>query len=755
MACPTCGETTRVRDVIQHYEIAREIGRGGMSRVFQAKDSSLDRQVALKVLLDQFNHDDERLKQFEKEAQITASFAHPHVVKVYAIGRDHGDLFIVMELVENGNLDEHIATLGKVPERQALVWAHETAQGLQAAYQNGLIHRDVKPGNILLAQDHSAKLVDFGLALMFQRETDNSEDIWATPFYVSPEKLKGEGEDHRSDIYSLGATLYHLLVGKPSFEVVTGSYEELHAAKTQPAPMKALTTFASRDTCALVDRMMAVNPNDRPPDYEALLTEIENAQSRFTSRNAGERFLAQQRSKRQPSWIKPWLAIAACLVAIGTGAVLLLMEQGTPSQISQLEGSAAETETTPFAKARAQLLSGDWDLASQGFNAVYQAEDTSAGIRQWALYHGALCSLLEGNRSAAKDTFRLLEAFEGPHQELNDFFQSLSESMLEYGPVSRRVAEDMPEGSCNPLALLVYGLKNWELEKLSEAQAHWQRFAAMSPGTEFQWITNYKTLVKDHLADLAILKDLRRPNSLASTDAVQKEIEASVRYRADAKTERAQHILTQRYTRLEKRLRELKNTKASSPASATKQETTAWRTLLQELEPLAETLQFAEGIDLIGERAHLFPSKEGMLGVTDHLHFWTVADQFTKYLIENLAGAEGPIQQRNGNRVQGKVVAITPQQITIQLGSGEVSFPLDTVTPWTLVRFARGDLNDLTDANLFYKRLEQVVAFAHLTDLSKVTRNHANILSRENRTFRERWTRWQASLKTIASSHSK
>ena len=279
MACPACETTTRMRQVIQHYEIEREIGRGGMSRVFLAKDPSLDRQVALKVLLDQFNHDDERLKQFEKEAQITASFAHPNVVKVYAVGRDQGDLFIVMELVENGNLDERIATLGKVPERQALTWAHETAQGLQAAYQNGLIHRDVKPGNILLAQDHSAKLVDFGLALMFQREVDDSEDVWATPFYVSPEKLIGEPEDHRSDIYSLGATLYHLLVGKPSFDVVTGSYEELHAAKTQPLPMKALIAQASGGTCALVNRMMAVSPNDRPPDYEALLAEIENAQS--------------------------------------------------------------------------------------------------------------------------------------------------------------------------------------------------------------------------------------------------------------------------------------------------------------------------------------------------------------------------------------------------------------------------------------------------------------------------------------------
>ncbi len=161
-----------VRQFFRHYEIQEEIGRGGMSRVFRAHDPSLDRQVALKVLLERYNQDDERVQQFEKEAHITASFTHPNVVKVYAVGRELRDLVIVMELVENGSLDELIAQQGKVTESQALTWGLETAHGLQAAYQNGLIHRDVKPGNILLAKDRSAKLVDFGLALMFQRETD-------------------------------------------------------------------------------------------------------------------------------------------------------------------------------------------------------------------------------------------------------------------------------------------------------------------------------------------------------------------------------------------------------------------------------------------------------------------------------------------------------------------------------------------------------------------------------------------------------
>ncbi len=725
-----------------------------MSRVFLAKDSSLDRQVALKVLLDQFNHDDERLKQFEKEAQITASFAHPNVVKVYAVGRDQGDLFIVMELVENGNLDERIATLGKVPERQALTWAHETAQGLQAAYQNGLIHRDVKPGNILLAQDHSAKLVDFGLALMFQRDVDDSKDVWATPFYVSPEKLISEPEDHRSDIYSLGATLYHLLVGKPSFDVFTGSYEELHAAKTQPLPMKELMAQASRGTCALVNRMMAVSPNDRPPDYEALLTEIENAQSGSTSGSAGERFLAQQRKQQHSSWIKPWITIAAGIAVVGAGITWFQKQPGKPSPspgpASQQETSTSEADTTLFAKSRAQLLAGDWEAAGTGFHAVFEAEETSTSVRQWALYHGALSSLLQGNESAATKIFHSLEASEGPRQDLNRFFQSLSELMLAPGPISKRAAADMPEGFCNPLALLVYGLKNWKLDKFEEADAHWQRFVAMSPGADFQWISDYKLLVTSHFADLALLKGLHKPSSLTSIDTVENEIAAISEYRANAKTKKAQSLLIKRHTRLKKRLRELTNDNTANLAPTGEQETNAWQAIRQELQPLAETLQFSKGIDLLRDRADRFPSERGKAHLTDHLHLWTAADGLIQHLVTSLAGAEGPIRQRNGNRVQGKVIAISPEQVTAQLGAGEVSFPLESITPGTLARFARRDLNEVTDANLYYERLEQLVAFAHLTDLGKVARNHANILSRENRAFRQRWTRWQAFLKTLS-----
>lgn len=736
MACPACGETTRVRTIIQQYEIIREIGRGGMSQVFLAKDPSLDREVAIKVLLDKFNQDDERLSQFEKEAQITASFAHPNVVKVYAVGRDLGDLFIVMELVKNGSLDELLADQGKVPESQALTWAHETAQGLQAAYQNGLIHRDVKPGNILLAKDRSAKLVDFGLALMFQREVDQSEDVWATPFYVSPEKLLGQGEDHRSDIYSLGATLYQVLVGEPSFEVITGSYEELHAAKTKPVPMKALQANASPATCALIDRMMAVSPDDRPADYESLLQEIEQAQSgKALQGAAGDRFLAQQRSKQKLSGQKPPLALVATLLllAAALGAYIFTRKPNTsPQQANSAPSLPAEIahpgSTTPFASARALLLAGKWTDAAQAFRSLYDDPSTSSGVRQMALYHGGISTLMDSRVPASKKQFTLLSDFVGPRQDLNRFFRSLSGTLLEKGPVLKEVAEDTPEGFCHPLALLAYGLKNWELGAFPQAEAHLSRFTTIKPGDDFQWIQDYHSLAQDRLADLAILNKLPPENA--------QTIEGLADLKERVRTNKARRFLSKR----QELLAASKNTPEPPKEISAQGESLAWRQIYEELQPLKTSLDFAKGRALLESRAASFTSKRGRVALSDHLHIWTKAEA----IFAHLSGKEGPLELLDGQQINGTLLSISPDTLTIQGAIRETVHPTSSITPKSLSRVALKALDDVTDANEYYDRQETLVCFASLVGLDRLERKQAMALARENRPFRQRWKRWRA-----------
>ena len=209
--CPNCGKHTRVKREFGPYTLVRRHAIGGMSMVFVAHDNTLDREVALKILSEEFSADERRIAAFEEEARITASFSHPNVVRVLTTGRAFDRFYIAMELVPGGHFEHQIRERGKIPEIEMLPLAIEVAQGLKAAHAAGLIHRDVKPGNILLDAEGHAKLVDFGLALVTQGGKAQATELWATPYYVPPETVEGHAEDFRSDIYAFGATLYHAL----------------------------------------------------------------------------------------------------------------------------------------------------------------------------------------------------------------------------------------------------------------------------------------------------------------------------------------------------------------------------------------------------------------------------------------------------------------------------------------------------------------------------------------------------------------
>jgi len=228
------------------YELLEVMGRGGMGVVYRALDRGLARSVALKILRkDQAQNG--FLSELEAEAAVTASINHPHVVKVFTTGTMQGRFFIAMELVDKGTLDQLIELQGRVGEAQALEIASQMAQGLRAAHQHGLIHRDVKPGNILFADAHTAKIVDFGLAIM-EEAAKGSDEIWGTPYYVSPERLDQKPEDFRSDIYSLGATIFHALAGRPPFEAENATMVALKHLKNQAVSLQAFAPWVSGST---------------------------------------------------------------------------------------------------------------------------------------------------------------------------------------------------------------------------------------------------------------------------------------------------------------------------------------------------------------------------------------------------------------------------------------------------------------------------------------------------------------------------
>src|SRR5262245_9057091 len=269
--CPDCGQRFATTGQIAQYQIIQVAGKGGMGVVYKAYDASLDRYVALKLLKKSQSNDTQLIQQLETEAAITASITDPNVVRVFRTGRDRGRFFIAMELVDKGSLDDLIHLQGRVAEAQILEVGIQIASGLRAAYQHGLIHRDVKPGNILFADAHTAKIVDFGLAIFMAQEESVRGEIWGTPYYVAPEKLDQEPEDFRSDMYSLGATLFHALTGRPPFDAESATMVALKHLKTQAVSLQAFAPWVSNPTAHIINRTLAKNPANRYRRYDELI----------------------------------------------------------------------------------------------------------------------------------------------------------------------------------------------------------------------------------------------------------------------------------------------------------------------------------------------------------------------------------------------------------------------------------------------------------------------------------------------------
>ena len=299
VVCPDCGEHTRVKCELGHYQLTKRYAAGGMSMVFAANDKTLQREVALKVLNEQYSQDEVRMQQFEQEALITAALSHPHIVRVFTVGRSFGVYFIAMEMVSGGNLEERMAERGAIPEDEILPIAAEIIAGLRAAKEGGLIHRDVKPGNILFDAAGHVKIVDFGLALVTQGGTAKADEIWATPYYVPPEALDGLEEDFRSDIYALGATLYHALSGQPPIPGDSQSTKVVRKAKENIASLATVAPWLSTETCYLVDKAMALRPNERFSSYQEMKEAWEVASNRVLESGASEPIHGKDRVLRR------------------------------------------------------------------------------------------------------------------------------------------------------------------------------------------------------------------------------------------------------------------------------------------------------------------------------------------------------------------------------------------------------------------------------------------------------------------------
>ncbi|MFC1806094.1 serine/threonine-protein kinase, partial [Planctomycetota bacterium] len=247
------------------YEILEVVGRGGMGAVYKARQRSLDRVCAVKVLPRAFASDASFLERFGREARGAAAINHPSVIQVFDVGEEGGFHFIAMEFVDGEHLGQAVERGGPLPPDVALDALKQVASALAAAHELGIVHRDIKPSNIMRTPGGVVKVADFGLAKRSGMDIDVTAPgaRLGTPNYMPPEMAHGKPADARSDLYSLGATFYHLLAGRRPFEAKTANLVIGKLLREEPAPLDELAPRCPPTLRRIVERLMARDPDER------------------------------------------------------------------------------------------------------------------------------------------------------------------------------------------------------------------------------------------------------------------------------------------------------------------------------------------------------------------------------------------------------------------------------------------------------------------------------------------------------------
>lgn len=394
--CPSCQAEIRVPARLGSFLLLELLGTGGMGAAYRARDESLNRDVAIKVMHKRFGEDPAFLQTFRHEAQAAGRLNHPNVVQIHSFGEANGQPYIVMELVTGGSLDRLIAAESPLDETLVMRIGAEIASALQHGYRSQLVHGDIKPENILLDEKGAAKLVDFGIA---QLAGGNAAEVWGTPYYVAPEKVRRQRTDCRADIYSLGGTLFHALSGQPPFDGVDAT-AVVKARFLAPArPLRELRPDIDPEVEMIVARMLQVDPAMRYPTYESLLGDMQRFLERAKPARASGRKMMFIKKKGNSGATGPQGAIktTGTLPPTSTGPVTsqnaskpgkLTIQAGSTSS-ARILSSAAETVDDPVVNASSDLPKWVIPLAIAGALLVF----TSLGVGLWLLVRSKMHSV--------------------------------------------------------------------------------------------------------------------------------------------------------------------------------------------------------------------------------------------------------------------------------------------------------------------------------------------------------------------------
>jgi eukaryotic-like serine/threonine-protein kinase len=270
------------------YEVEELVGHGGMSSVYKAHDALLERHVALKILHEQYSADQDFVERFKREARSVAQLQHPNIVTVIDRGEENGRQYIVFEYVDGENLKEYIVRRGRLDVREALEIALEIARGLAFAHESGLIHRDVKPQNVLLNGDGRAKVTDFGIARTLDVDgMTQTGTVLGTSNYIAPEQASGQRVDAHSDVYALGVVLYELLAGDVPFPGESFLAVAMKHMHEPPPHLREVRRDVPPRVAAAVDRALEKEPEQRFPTMDAFAAELEACMAEADSDDGG------------------------------------------------------------------------------------------------------------------------------------------------------------------------------------------------------------------------------------------------------------------------------------------------------------------------------------------------------------------------------------------------------------------------------------------------------------------------------------
>jgi Tol biopolymer transport system component len=396
------------------YEIQSLLGAGGMGEVYRAKDARLDRIVAIKVLPASLSADHDRMQRFAQEARAAAALNHPNIFSIFDIGDEHGSPYVVSELLDGETLRERLRS-GALSSRKAIDYGLQVARGLAAAHEKGIVHRDLKPENLFITSDGRVKILDFGLAKLTRPEAVSGADaptvhavtepglIMGTAGYMSPEQVRGQVADPRSDIFAFGAILYEMIAGKRAFHGETSADTMSAILKEETPELSETARNVPAGLERIVQHCLEKNPSQRCHSAGDLAFDLESLTeiSATSSKSGAQAAVAQARgteSRRKLAGVAGAIALAAAMIGLGWwlgrggGAAPLAEYQ----QITFRTGSIGDARFTPDGSI---VYSASWD---GGDYQLYLARTDDNGARDLGLKDVDLLSISKSGELAIR-----------------------------------------------------------------------------------------------------------------------------------------------------------------------------------------------------------------------------------------------------------------------------------------------------------------------------------------------------------------